>query len=318
MGYYHSGLASFPLVPGHEWAGEILALGPGALDPRLRVGQRVVGEHCTGCEPAPRCNVCQRRGGLLRCPRRKETGFFGRDGAFQTELVFPAAQLHALPKQVTDLEAVLAEPLCTALKAVRLADVDSAPKTSAGPRVAVVGDGAVGLLLLQALRWRHSARVLLLGARKQRLQRARELGAEACFDVAEPGLPGALEEHEELPSVVLEAAGTPEAVRLALRCCAAGGTVVLLGLSGNKPAELCPDDVVLRQIVVKGSLSSEPEDWAQAAEMLAQGALQSVVTHVFEGLDKYQEAIEKVRSPPDDMIKAVVKPWPESRKRSRE
>ena len=73
-----------------------------------------------------------------------------------------------------------------------------------------------------------------------------------------------------------------------------------------------------------------------------------VVTHVFEGLDKYQEAIEKVRSPPvrvsvgqaevflvfcmcvspkrvnhwlhseDDMIKAVVKPWPESRKRSRE
>eukprot|EP00439_Symbiodinium_sp_Y106_P080724 s124_g19.t1 len=126
MGYYASGLAKMPLVPGHEWAGEIVALGDSAPS-HLAVGQHVIGEHCTGCplaSPARRltvCRICSRSGGFLRCPKRKETGFFGRDGAFQTEMHFPAHQLHVLPPTVPWQLAVLAEPLCTVHKAVRLA-----------------------------------------------------------------------------------------------------------------------------------------------------------------------------------------------------
>ncbi|CAK8992860.1 2-deoxy-scyllo-inosamine dehydrogenase (DOIA dehydrogenase) [Durusdinium trenchii] len=132
MGYYHSGLSRFPLVPGHEWAGEVLELGP-RVPEHLRVGQRVVGEHCTGCEPieeeiSARCRICCRPGGLLRCPRRKETGFFGREGAFQTVLRFPARQLHVLPPETPWDLAVLAEPLATACKAVRLADLAKAAR----------------------------------------------------------------------------------------------------------------------------------------------------------------------------------------------
>ncbi|CAK9067157.1 unnamed protein product [Durusdinium trenchii] len=299
MGYYHSGLSRFPLVPGHEWAGEVLELGP-RVPEHLRVGQRVVGEHCTGCEPieeeiSARCRICCRPGGLLRCPRRKETGFFGREGAFQTVLRFPARQLHVLPPETPWDLAVLAEPLATACKAVRLADLAKVDNS----RVVVVGDGAVGLLLLQLLLTSSAQRlrVALLGAQAARLQRAQALGAELAWDVAVPGVQTALTEEGELPSLVFEAAGTPSAVKLAVSVCAPGGTVVLLGLSGNLPVELCTDKVVLRQLTLRGSLSSEPEDWLRVREILSLGCLTSVVTHVFEGLQAYETAIEHVRRP---------------------
>ncbi|CAL1164475.1 unnamed protein product [Cladocopium goreaui] len=328
MGYYHSGLSTVPLVPGHEWAGEILKLGPAAPS-HLHVGQRVIGEHCTGCYPqtsaetqTTRCKICCQPGGLLRCPQRKETGFFGREGAFQTVMRFPAWQLHVLPPGTPWELAVLAEPLATACKAVRLANLNKNPEPKNGiqPWVVVVGDGAVGLLLLQVLRVRERVpRVCLVGAQPTRLKQAEALGAELAWNVRESpsDLHAALADAP--PSLVLEAAGTPEAVKLAVSLVAPGGTVILLGLSGNKLAELCTDDVVLRQLTLRGSLSSEPEDWQAVQEILAAGKLSSVVTHAFEGLEKYQEAIENVRQPPDGMIKVIVTPKEiRHRKRQRE
>lgn len=90
---------------------------------------------------------------------------------------------------------------------------------------------------------------------------------------------------------------------MSLRVVAPGGRVVLLGLSGNKLSEVRADDIVLRQLHVRGSLSSEPEDWKAAVEMLSGGAVQSIVTHKLCGLDKYREAISLVQEPPDGMLK---------------
>eukprot|EP00930_Biecheleria_cincta_P103037 TRINITY_DN94943_c0_g1_i1.p1 TRINITY_DN94943_c0_g1~~TRINITY_DN94943_c0_g1_i1.p1 ORF type:complete len:239 (-),score=23.45 TRINITY_DN94943_c0_g1_i1:51-716(-) len=158
MGYFESGLAKLPLVPGHEWAGEILALGEDAPE-HLSIGQRVIGEHATGCMPQElgnssgtfrlkaafshaRCELCS-AGVFLRCPRRTETGFFGRDGAFQTEIIFPSHQLHVIPEHVPFELAVLSEPLATAHKAVRLAGLGrgsagTAPAAATAARRAVV------------------------------------------------------------------------------------------------------------------------------------------------------------------------------------
>merc|ERR1712228_417903 len=85
---------------------------------------------------------------------------------------------------------------------------------------------------------------------------------------------------------------------------------VLLGLSGNKPSQVRADDIVLKQLDVRGSLSSEPEDWQAVTEMLSCGAVQSIVTHTVHGLDRYEEAIAKVRSPPDGMLKLQLLPDP--------
>ncbi|CAE7346643.1 tobE [Symbiodinium natans] len=320
MGYFASGLARVPLVPGHEWAGEIVALGENA-PAHLAVGQRVIGEHCTGCpllSPAGRapCGICSGPGGFLRCPKRRETGFFGRDGAFQTEMHFPADQLHVLPSAVPWPLAVLAEPLCTVHKAVRLAGL---PPDAAGRRAVVVGDGAVGLLLLQVLRARGVA-VALIGGTASRRRRAADLGAELVLDAAEgpAQLAKSIASQDawaELPSLAFEAAGHPAAVVSALQLVAPGGQLVLLGLSGNQLAQVCTDDVVLRQLTIKGSLSSDPEDWPAVRELMSCGKLSSVVTHTLHGLDTYTEAIELVRRPPEGMIKVIVEPGGDSAKR---
>jgi len=335
MGYYDAGLASWPHVPGHEWAGEIVALGPG-VPPHLAIGQRVIGEHATGCEdltslgaePAwnsarstsgfmskafrnGRCQACAAQGGFLGCPRRAETGFFGRAGAFQTHMLFPAKQLHVLPSATPWDLAVLAEPLSTANKAIRLAGIDASSVGANQVRVVVVGDGPVGLLIVQALRW-HGARVAcVVGATASRLQSAVCFGAESVWDIkerGESGLAEALEEDGELPRTVIEAAGLPAAVPLSLKCVAPGGRVVLLGLSGNQLSQVCADDIVLRQLTVRGSLSSEPEDWACTAKMISSGALQSIVTHKLQGLNAYEEAISKVKNPPAGMLKLALFP----------
>lgn len=82
-----------------------------------------------------------------------------------------------------------------------------------------------------------------------------------------------------------------------------GGNVVLLGLSGGELTEIRGDDIVLKQLSVRGSIASEPEDWAAVAEFMRSGKLQSVVTHKFHGLEQFEDAVEHVRSPPEGMIK---------------
>jgi len=334
MGYYEAGLAKWPLIPGHKWAGEIIALGPGC-PAHLSIGQKVVGEHATGCqsllaseEPSAAtssklgkladsfsrsgCAACSARGGFLRCPGRAETGFFRRDGAFQTQMRFPASQLHVLPDSVPWELAALAEPLAVALKAVRVAGLDelgASASPEVGPRVVVVGDGTMGQLLVQVLRMRRSRIACVVGTSPSRLARAAELGAETVWNIKERGTAGlvaSLEAAGELPAVVIEAAGHPSAVSLSLSLVSPGGRVLLLGISGNRFSEVRADDIVLKQLVVRGSLSSEPEDWSAAADVLSAGALQSVVTHTFRGLQSFREALQLVKAPPEGLLKVLL------------
>jgi len=308
MGYFAVGLATWPLVPGHEWAGEIVALGEDAPS-HLKVGQRVVGEHASKCRSGVKveasCGFCSvKPGGFLRCPKRRETGFLKREGAFQKKMQFPAEQLHVLPDTVPWHQAVLAEPLSTAHKAVRLAL--GKPAT----RVVVIGDGPIGLLVVQILRWRGMHVAGLLGTNPTRLATARECGAQEVCNVDNESLSDFLKKIGE-PEVVIEAAGHPKAVQTALECISPGGRVVLMGLSGNKLSQICADDIVLKQITIVGSLASEPEDWAAVTKMLASGAVRNIVTHSLPGLRCYGEAIEKVRKPPESMIKLIVHPQAE-------
>lgn len=349
MAYLAAGMSVYPVVPGHEWAGEIMQLGANCPS-HLKVGQHVVGEHVTGCAslqrvqsmaseaaaappppplPAPgaarrgasapkltaawsgACVVCMLPGGAPRCPDRAETGFIKRDGAFATRLRFPADQLYVLPDSIPWPTAALAEPLSTAFKGVRLAGLKTAEASTLDgrpPRVAVIGEGTIGLLALQVLRWR-GFRVAVVGATAARLARAKEMGAETLYNVAEIGadsLRQAIEKDGPLPEHVIEAAGHPSAVATALQAVAPGGKVVLMGLSGNQSSQITWDSIVHRQISIIGSLASDPEDWQAAVDFMTTGALQSVVTHKFLGLQNYEKAIGMVEKPPPDMLKLCL------------
>ncbi len=157
------GYMGFRGVLGHEFVGTVVD----CADPSW-VGQRVVGEINAACG---RCATC-RRGDPSHCPARTTLGINGRDGAMAERFSLPLACLHPVPDTVADADAVFAEPLAAALE---ILDQSHVRPTE---RVAVVGDGKLGLLCAQALRLPGCA-VAVVGRHPERWHLLRDQGIEA-------------------------------------------------------------------------------------------------------------------------------------------
>src|SRR5512136_2095519 len=131
------GYMSFRGVPGHEFVGEVIQC---QAAPEW-VGRRVVGEINAACGV---CDTC-RANRPTHCPNRTTLGIAGRDGALAEYLCLPVVNLHRVPATVADEEAIFVEPLaaaCEITQAVHVRPTD---------RVAVLGDGKLGLLCAQVL-----------------------------------------------------------------------------------------------------------------------------------------------------------------------
>jgi 2-desacetyl-2-hydroxyethyl bacteriochlorophyllide A dehydrogenase len=282
MPYLTSGVASYPLVPGHEWTGTVVAVGPGVE--AFLPGDRVVGECSLGCGACERCAA----GDYHICPRRSETGIFGQPGGMQERLLFPAAGAHRVPAAVRAEDAALVEPSAIAYRALA--------RTGAGEGdpLLVVGAGTIGLLAAMIARAR-GVRVSLAEVDEDRAAFARSLGLE----VAAP-------ERTGFPFVV-EASGSAGGRRDAVRRCDAGGTVVLVGFVGAIE-ELDLDDVVVRDLTLRGSLGS-PGVWPAVIELLETGALRPsvLVTHRFP-LEQAEEAFRLAAAHRPGVRKILVRP----------
>ena len=149
LGYYKSGMASYPIVPGHESSGTIAAVGPRVSD--LNEGDRVVVECIQGCGECAECHRDQ----AIRCKERREVGVIGQDGAYAAYLVTRARYVHKVPASVTLAQAALTEPLAVVIKGMRR--LGSTPQDDRPRRCAVIGAGAIGQLAARVLALRgHS------------------------------------------------------------------------------------------------------------------------------------------------------------------
>jgi 2-desacetyl-2-hydroxyethyl bacteriochlorophyllide A dehydrogenase len=264
----------YPLVLGHEWSGVIEAVGPGVTG--LEPGQRVIAE---GVIPDRVCPECV-RGNTNLCAVYDEIGFT-RPGAAADQLLVPAQVVHVLGPSVSLLEAALTEPAAVAWRAIRR--VEPVP----GERVAVVGDGTVALITAHLLGLYSPGELIVCGRRPAQAELAAELGATA-FSVGDPG--GRFD-------LVVEAAGTADAVERAFGLARRGGRVVLLGLAGNGVTARLPiDDVVNNDLQISASFSYTSAAWAEVTALLGSGRvrLAPLITHRFP-LDAYEEAFEVLR-----------------------
>ncbi len=262
----------YPIIPGHEWAGTVEALGAGVTG--IERGAPVVAEGFRACGECARCregltNLCE--------AEYAETGFT-HSGACAEFLCVPASLVHVLPAG-TDLEAAaLLEP--AACVAGGLLEADLRP----GLSVAVVGSGTLGLLAVALLRLTSPARLTLVGTRPARLALGRELGADQTIDVA-----------GDVPlsqfDLVFEAANRPEGAQLALRLARRGGTVVLEGISGIDEPALTADLISLGNLRVQGIFGASRAAWRWVVELFAQGQLDParLVTHRLP-LERHGEA----------------------------
>jgi threonine dehydrogenase-like Zn-dependent dehydrogenase len=197
------GYMSFRGVPGHEFVGEVVQCDSA---PEW-IGQRVVGEINAACG---QCETC-RAGRPTHCPHRTTLGIAGRDGAFAEYLCLPIANLHRVPENVPDEAAVFVEPLaaaCEITQAVHIRPTD---------RVAVLGDGKLGLLCAQVLQL-TGCDLLVIGHHEESLEILRRRGIQTT-------------RRADIPmsayDVVVEATGTPEGFATARQLVRPRGTIVL-------------------------------------------------------------------------------------------
>jgi (R,R)-butanediol dehydrogenase/meso-butanediol dehydrogenase/diacetyl reductase len=204
-----------PSTPGHEFAGEVVEIGPEATG--FAVGDRVVADSRVPCGACPACLAGR---GYL-CP---QMGFVGEvnDGGFAPVTVQPAHQLRKLPDPAVPWRvAAMAEPLAVALHAANRLKADP------GETVLVVGAGPIGALAALALAHRGQARVLIADLNRARRDRVAE---------ATGAIPVDLDALTDKPGAAIDATGAPAATNATLGAVARGGSVALVGLYHGAPS----------------------------------------------------------------------------------
>jgi alcohol dehydrogenase len=266
------GYAGFTGIPGHEFVGVVDAVSSAA--DRAWLGKRVVGEINVGCGA---CALC-RAGIREHCLRRTVVGIRGRAGAFAEFLSLPAANLHEVPSEIDDRAAVFVEPLAAACRILEQLPLDGRT------RIAVVGDGRMGLLVAQVLRTR-SPDVSVFGRHGHKLAIAQSLGLSTR------------DSNEEIRpvdrfDVVVDVTGRAEGLHRCLALVRPRGTVVLKStFHGEMALETWP--IVVDEVTLMGSRCG-PFD--RALELLASGAVQVAPLIAREArLDDYESAFADAR-----------------------
>jgi 2-desacetyl-2-hydroxyethyl bacteriochlorophyllide A dehydrogenase len=223
------GYSGFRGIPGHEFVGEVVE-----CDDDRWIGKRVVGEINVSCGS---CEWC-RRGLGRHCQRRTVLGIVNRPGAFADFVALPAANLHEIPQEVPDEAAVFTEPLAAACEILEQAPI------SPGTRVAVLGDGRLGLLVAQVLR-HAQAQVTVIGHHDSKLNLARAWGMSIAYAGKHPIAAKSF-------TVVVEATGSPQGLDQALRIVEPRGTVVMKS-TFHEAAHFDTAKLVVDEITLLGS-----------------------------------------------------------------
>lgn len=234
------GYMGFEGVLGHEFVGV-------AQSGKL-AGQRVVGEINCSCWKCPTCHS----GLPTHCPNRSVLGIWKRDGAFAEQVCLPSKNLHRVPDNLSNDEAVFVEPVAAAYQILRQDLVRR------GQRVVVLGDGRLGNVCAQVLA-EFGCRVLVVGKHPEKLAILNSLGLSTVL------LPAA-EPHREA-DVVVDCTGSASGLPTALKFVKPWGTVVLkTTVAGEQTLALAP--IVIDEIRVIGSRCGP---FADAIEGLASG-----------------------------------------------
>ena len=274
-----------PVIVGHEFAGEIVAVGDAVSG--LKTGQLVTAEGHIVCG---HCLQCRTGNGHI-C---KNTRIIGVDlnGAFAEYITMPATNVLPLNGIPTTVGAVM-DPMGNAFHTVLTADVP-------GSTVLVVGCGPIGCFAVGIARAAGAARVIASDVNAKRLALAQRMGAHRVVNAGQEDVVRAVldETAGEGADVVCEMSGVPSALHQAFAAVRMGGRVQLLGLpKGQVPIDFA-NEIIFKGITVYGVIGRRMyETWHQMRRYLTAGLLDPtpVITHQFP-LGKIEEALAAIRA----------------------
>lgn len=267
----------FPAAPGlrlgHEFAGEVAAVGEGVAG--LSTGQPVAVEPVEVCRE---CDFC-RTGRYQLCPQRKFLGTM-LPGAFAEYVHVPAYTVYPLPEGVDFEIGALVEPLAVAVHGLRQVGL------AFGERVVILGSGTIGLMALVAARAMGASDVFITARYPHQAETARALGAAGVVEADENAVQELLAACGARPPelVVESVGGHADTLDQAVSVAGAGGRVSVLGVFTG-PASVNATLVVLKEVMLLGGITyghiGSRRDFEVALEIAARRTddLRRVITH---------------------------------------
>jgi 2-desacetyl-2-hydroxyethyl bacteriochlorophyllide A dehydrogenase len=250
---------ALPYHPGHEVVGVVRATASDVEG--IDMGDRVIVEptlpcwHCKMCLTG-RSNICE------------NLQFFGcgyTQGGMAERSTLPADRAHVLPHSLSDLQAVLIEPLSTPVHAVRLAG---------GVRdkaVVILGSGTIGLLTLKAARHDGARHIVMTDPLVDKRERAAMLGADATVDsTAADSTQQIRERLGESADVVFDCVAIQNTITQAISLASKGGIVMVVGVPVG-PVTVALPELQDLQVRLQGSATYMPEDYATATQIIEAG-----------------------------------------------
>lgn len=270
-----TGAHRHPLVPGHEFAGEVVETGDGVDEDLIGIRAAVY-----PLIPCRQCRWCQ-QGMYNFCDNYDYLGS-RRDGAFAEYVCAPADNLVPMPDQVSFEQAALTEPASVAYHGLKRVKVEQ------GNSVVIFGAGPIGLVLCQMARIMGASAIWVVDLVDEKLQLARQHNWANTVDASEIDVVEFIKEHfPHGAEVVIDAVGVPVVIPQAIQVASKNGRTLLLGNPHGDvtlPQELL--SIVLRhELRFIGTWNSLPEqDWKQVLKWMESGAIQlePLISHKIE------------------------------------
>lgn len=290
-----------PIVLGHEFSGDIVALGEGVTG--LEIGQRVAANPILYCKE---CYYCQ-RGMINLCGHRHSLGTSiggsAADGALQEYFTIRQEAIIPLDDKVSYEQGSLLEPLAVCLCGAKNGSFGE------GERVIVIGAGPIGLMTVKFLKALGAGKIIVSDILDERLKFAQKYGADEVINARDESVPDRVLELTEGVGVdrVIIAAGTPTVMDDSLKMIRNGGNIVLVALI-HHDFTIDPIKIVGRGVSIIGSYMFTTEQ-RDAMELIAnkQIDVDDMITSTYS-LEECEDLFEKLCCPDCKDVKVLVKP----------
>ena len=283
--------ATYPLVLGHEPAGEVV--GVGKLVSGLRAGDRV------SIEPTISCGHCEYcvRGEPNNCVQSQFMGSPQHPGLLREYAVVPAHNTELVPENFSYTQASLIEPVAVIMHMLELVQIH------AGDSVAILGAGPIGLLAAAVARHCGASQVLMADKLPHRIKMAQDLGATAAVPIGQFRELVGDKTRGRGVDLAIDAAGAAETINAALAVTRMGGTFVLIGIPNHVPVGVDLFSAMTKEVRIL-PLKRSNHRAKPAIALLAAGAIpEAIVTHrvdveqapaAFQTLAEYRDEIGKL------------------------
>ena len=244
-----------PVILGHEFGGVIEEVGSSS---KFKVGQVVSVDPNIVCGTCPDC-VAER---TAFCPDLTALGV-NINGGLAEYVLTPDSQIYPVKADLNPLHLAFIEPLACSIRGLDLANLKG------GEKVAVLGGGVIGLLVVQLAKLAGASEIVLITRQKFRRDVALKIGATRVIDPTSEDVNTAVTNMD----VVFECAGAVETFKQAQNISRRGGSVIVLGLTASDVTlEVNPFNIVVNELRIQGSFLN-PLTQGRAAELVESGKL---------------------------------------------